>query len=173
MRMLCLLAGVLSAFLSPSAVAHRLNLVTSDIVWQVDDRAFEITHTLHLDDALTLLASLGVDDGVLDLPASARLMHYLGQRFELATAEAKLVIEPFGAHINDGVLYIYQRAALNALPPALEVRNSLLHDQVSNPQNQVNWRVGDIVRSYSGGPDQPVSWLALAPKRNRTDAETH
>ena len=149
-------------FASPAAKAHRLNLTTSDIVWQPAESALDITHRLHLDDALTLLARLGADDGVLDLAASARLMNYLTQRFQLVTRDTTLTLEPFGAHIDNGVLYVYQRALVTTLPPALEVTNTILHELVADTQNQVNWRVGDIVRSHLSSSDQPVCWLKLA-----------
>lgn len=147
----------------PDVLAHRLNLTTSDIVWQAEERALEITHSLHLDDALTLLARLGNPGGTLDLKGSARLMNYLNKRFHLVTAKQRLTLEPYGAHIDGGVLYMYQRVITANLPLALEVTNTILHDVITDAQNQVNWRVGDTVRSHSTGPDQPVAWLALQP----------
>ncbi len=159
---------LVAGFMSQAVFAHRLNLTTSEIVWQPDEHALEITHKLHLDDALTLLARLGVNDGVLDLPASARLMRYIAQRFQLTTGDVDIELQPFGAHIDNGVLYVYQRALVAALPTALQVTNRILHDVLEDAKNQVNWRVGDVVRSRSGGPSESVIWLTLAANSNAT-----
>lgn len=165
---LTLVLALVTGLTSQAVFAHRLNLTTSEIVWQPDEHALEITHALHLDDALTLLARLGVNDGVLDLPASARLMRYIAQRFQLTTGDVNISLEPYGAHIDDGVLYVYQKALVAALPTALQVTNRILHDVIEDAQNQVNWRVGDVVRSRSGGPVEPVIWLTLAANNNAT-----
>jgi len=146
--------------------AHRLKLTTSEIVWQAEGSALEVTHALHLDDALALLARLDSTTGSLDPVTSARLMNYLNRHFQVVTASATLTLEPYGAHIDGGVLYMYQRASVDSLPQALEVTNTILHDVVEGAQNQVNWRVGEIVRSHSSGPDEPITWLALAEKNN-------
>jgi len=158
MRPLVLLATF--TFVQPLA-AHRLNITTSDIVWLAQDGALEVTHSVHLDDALALLARLGDNSGALDLKSSARLMSYLNAHFQLVTRETPVALEPYGAHIDSGVLYMYQRAVIKTLPPALEVTNRILHDVVQGPHNQINWRVGDIVRSKITQPDQPVVWLTL------------
>jgi len=159
-----LLLSALSS--SQHAAAHRLNITTSDIVWQPQDNALEVTHSLHLDDALALLARLGDNTGSLDLVSSARLMNYLNKHFRLVTAEQPLLLEPYGAHIDGAVLYMYQRTTISALPPALEVTNRILHDVVDGAQNQINWRVGEIVRSKTTQPETPIAWLTLNRKAN-------
>ncbi len=161
-RTLQFLLLVSAISVTQSLAAHRLNLTTSDIVWQAQERALEVTHSLHLDDALVLLARLGDTRGTLDLESSARLMNYLKKNFTLVTADTTLALEPYGAHIDGGVLYMYQRATITALPPALEVTNQILHDVVEGAQNQVNWRVGEIVRSKTTVPGTPIAWLSLA-----------
>lgn len=161
----------LTVCLTQPLAAHRLNLTTTDIVWQAQDGALEVTHSMHLDDALTLLARLGNTSGTLDLATSARLMNYLNKRFQLITAASAVALEPYGAHIDGGVLYLYQRATVRSLPPALEVTNNLLHDMVDGVQNQVNWRVGEIVRSSTTARDDPIVWLTLNSTQERNSNE--
>ena len=49
-------------FFGHDASAHRLNLITSDIEWRAEGQTLDVSHQLHLEDALTLLANLGVRD---------------------------------------------------------------------------------------------------------------
>ena len=159
---ICLWLCVIAATTTPEPVrAHRINHALSEIVWQPDTRILEVTHRLHLDDALTLLARLGAPRGELDLVTSARLMLYLEAHFELATATGPLLLEPMGAHINGDALYLYQRSTPMALPQALEVRAQLLADVASFSINQVNWQVGDLVRSVHGETTGARGWLRL------------
>ena len=149
-------------FFGYSASAHRLNLITSDIEWRAEGQTLDVSHQLHLEDALTLLANLGVRDGVLDLEASAKLLNYVEQHFALSSRLGTLALEPYGAHMQGDSLFVYQRVALSQPPEALEVKNRLMHDVEPAMRNQVNWRVGELVRSYSGHRDVPVAWLVLA-----------
>jgi|GEM_PF-3194386 len=159
---LCVFLG-LCAYSTQNASAHRLNLITSDIEWRVEEQTLDVSHRLHLEDALALLATLGARDGVLDLEASARLLNYVDERFALTTKNGTLKLEPFGAHLQGDSLFVYQRVSLGHLPQALEVKNLLMHDIEPAMSNQVNWRVGELVRSHSGHRDAPVAWLSLAP----------
>lgn len=154
--LMLVLAGTL-----PGA-GHRLNLTTSEVEWQVEGQTLDVTHRLHLDDALTLLSQLGAADGVLDLAASARLLNYVEANFSLRAKAGEIALEPIGAHIQGNMLFVYQRASLAVPPTALEVRNELLHDIQVDASNQVNLRVGDVVRSHTGNVDSPVAWLVLA-----------
>ncbi|MEM7221284.1 MAG: DUF6702 family protein [Pseudomonadota bacterium] len=150
--------------LQPAGVhAHRLKLSTTDIEWRASAGTLDVTHQLHLDDALTLLASLGAPDGLIDLEAAARLMNYVDSHFELRGTSA-IPLEPFGAHIEGNTLWVYQRSAPMALPAALEIESSLLHELVDGMRNDLNWRVGDLVRSTTTAADQPLRWLRLSPE---------
>ena len=149
--------------LTQNTSAHRLNLITTDIEWRVENQTLDVSHRLHLEDALALLATLGARDGVLDLEASARLLNYIDERFQLTTKRETLALEPFGAHLQGDSLFVYQRVSVSHLPQALEVKNLLMHDIEPLMKNQVNWRVGELVRSHSGHRDAPVAWLSLTP----------
>ena len=147
--------------------AHRLNYTATEIVWQPDRRVLEITHSVHLDDALPLLARLGALDGELDLPTTARLMVYMDERFGLATPHGDLALEPMGAHIDGDVLYVYRQSNRLTLPSALRIHCQLLQDlpttQSAALVNQVNWRVGDLVRSLACDPSKTHNQLRLSP----------
>lgn len=158
------------------ALAHRLGGVDSEIVWRPDSGVFEITHRLHIDDALALFEQLGNRSGDLDLLTSAKVFHYTNLNFALATAAGALSLEPMGAHFEGSQFYIYQQAEPERLPTALQVSNSLLRapdsrrervDAKDRPSelmatdNRVNWRVGDIVRSTLCPDDGRAVWLRL------------
>lgn len=160
-RLLTALAALAVLAVAPPAAAHRLNLTTTDLAWQPDTQVLDVTHRLHIDDALTLLAQLGAADGVLDLEASARLLNYVESQFALRSKTGVLRLEPWGAHIQGNHLFIYQRVALASAPTALEVRNELLHDLPEPMRNRVNLRVGDVVRSHEGQADAAVGWLIV------------
>jgi len=161
--LIALVAALISAvLLSQHAFAHRLNLITSDIEWRADEQTLDVSHRLHLEDALGLLATLGAKDGLLDLEASARLLNYIDKRFALSTNQGALTLEPFGAHLQGDSLFVYQRVALRQPPEALEVNNRLMHDIEPAMKTQVNWRIGEVVRSHSGHRDAPIAWLVLA-----------
>ena len=153
----------LALVVAQQPLAHRLNLITTDIEWHAAGQTLDITHRLHLEDALSLLALLDAPDGVLDLEASARLLNYIDGHFELSTKSANLKLEPFGAHLQGDSLFVYQRVALTEPPSALEVRNRLLHDIEPEMRNQVNWRMGEQVRSHTGHKEAQIAWLLLGP----------
>ena len=138
-------------------------MTTTDLHWRPDAKLLDVIHRLHLDDALTLLAQLGATDGELDLEASARLLNYVEAHFSLHAADGQLSLEPYGAHIQGNQLFIYQRAVLTAPPAALEVRMGLMHRVEMQMRNQVNLRVGDVVRSLEAHADAPVGWLVIGP----------
>ncbi len=160
--LLCLAAIGLQFVFEGKASAHRLNLITSDIEWRPDEGVFDVAHRFHLDDALTLLASLGAGDGVLDLEASARLLNYMEATFGLATRNGPLEFEPFGAHIQGNTLFVYQRVKLDSLPLALEVSSQVMQQLEPEIRHQINWRAGQIVRSHEGHRDSPIGWLVLS-----------
>ena len=55
--LLCLAAIGLQFVFERGVLAHRLNLVTSDIEWQPDEGVFDVAHRFHLDDACLLYTS--------------------------------------------------------------------------------------------------------------------
>lgn len=166
---LCLLVWA-TTFASLATSAHRLNYTETNIVWQPDGRTLELTHSMHLDDALQLLARLGAVNGELDLPTSARLLVYIDEHFSLATPSGRLELEPMGAHIDGDLLFVYRRSQSMSLPEQLAIRCSLLQN-IPRPAdaeliNQVNWRVGDLVRSLNCDPNQTANELSLRSENN-------
>lgn len=164
--------GVFLLLVGLPASAHRLNYTNTEIVWQPDEGVLELTHSIHLDDALQLLARLGAPAGDLDLPTTARLLVYMDEHFAVATQEARLELEPMGAHIDGDLLYVYRRSQQMPLPTRLDIRCSLLRD-IPRPSdtpliNQVNWRIGPLVRSLACDPDRTTNALQLQKQAQPT-----
>jgi uncharacterized protein DUF6702 len=100
-----------------------------------------------LDDALTLLATLGDPQGGLDLATQARVLLYTESHFEIVTQGHPLVLDPVGTQIEDDYLWIYQERILPEFPEALQVNCTLLHELFDDQENQVNLRVGEKVQT--------------------------
>lgn len=129
----------------PYAHAHRLNYSLTELHWRVDRRALEVTHALHLDDALVLLATLDDPRAELSVRAQARLLLYVARHFALFVADKNLLLEPVGAQIDGDYLWIYQEVALTQWPQNLQVHCTLLHELFADQQNQVTLRVGETL----------------------------
>ncbi len=128
-------------------MAHRAHFSLTDMWWRVDRSTLEITHSIHLDDAMVLLASLGAPDGTLDAAMQAKLMHYLERTFSLTSDGNQLELEPIGAQIDGDFLWLYQELKLPRLPDQLQLSCRVMQDFSAEQVNQVNFRVGDEVRT--------------------------
>ena len=127
--------------------AHKLQYSLTDMYWRLDSGAFEVMHSLHLDDAMTLLAYLGDPNGDLTPESQAQLLLYTEQHFQLTRNNEPLALDPVGAQIDGDYLWIYQEQNLKTYPEHLTVTCTLMHDLFPAQQNQVNLRVGDAVRT--------------------------
>ena len=151
------------SLLSLPVAGHRLNHSLTEVVWHAPSRALEITHRIHLDDGVLLLARLGSLDAVLDARTMARLLAYVGDRFSLVSEVGDLRLDPVGAEIDGDVLFVYQECAETKPPLALKAANRLLQDYVPTHVNQVNVRIGGRVWSRSFVDGDPAAWL-IAPR---------
>lgn len=129
------------------AYAHKLHYTLTEMVWKPDTGGLEVTHSVHLDDAMALLARLGDPVGELSPGSQARLLLYTQQHFQLRVGTTDLMLEPVGAQIDGDYLWVYQEQLLNNYPAGLSVQCSLLHELSTTQQNQVNLRVGEDVRT--------------------------
>ena len=148
-------AACIALLLPVSAGAHQLQHVLSELRWFPDSGRLEVTHSLHMDDALLLLDHLGLYQGDLDARAQARVLHYVEQRFRLSAHGSLLPLEPVGAQFDGDILWIYQELEMPVLSEALQVECRLMWELFVDQQNQINLAVGSQVRSlYLGrGPD--------------------
>jgi len=124
-----LLGAVLAvscALTGASAVAHRGHAVWTDINWNGD--RFEITHRMHLADAIAVNRFAGGDDDIEALPSLARVALYVEERFILlATGDTTALETPLitiGAEIEDDFVFVYQEweAPLPAVFPKIDNR---------------------------------------------------
>jgi hypothetical protein len=127
--------------------AHKLQYSLTDLLWRPDKNVLEIEHSIHLDDAMVLLAQLGAPMGDLDIATQARVLLYAEQHFSLSTAGQLRNLEPVGVQIDGDYLWIYQELPMVSYPESPRVECSLLHDVFPAQQNQVNLRIGDSVRT--------------------------
>ncbi len=146
MRTRALLVGLVLLSTLPGH-AHRAHFSLTDMWWRVDQGTLEITHSIHLDDAMVLLASLGAPDGTLDVAMQAKLMLYLERTFSLTSGGDPLKLEPIGAQIDGDFLWLYQEVQLGRLPDELQLSSRLMQDFSAEQVNQINFRVGDEVRT--------------------------
>lgn len=138
--------GVLWTF-SSGAAAHTLQQATSELVWRADTGLLEISHTLHLDDALYLMADLGNPEGEMTVELQAKLLLYTEEHFRLAQHGQPLQLEALGAQVLGDFLWVYQEVQLAAPPQGIEVRTTMLQAYFAQQRHQVNLKVGDHVRT--------------------------
>lgn len=117
----CLLG--LTLLLSPTtAVSHRGHAVWTDITWAGE--GFEITHRMHLADAIAVSRHLGFGGAMEGRRSMASVALYVAERFLILTADQPEVLTTLGAEIEDDFLFIYQEWS-TTLPerfPAIENR---------------------------------------------------
>jgi len=140
------LTGAAAVF-SVCAYAHKLQYSLTDLYWRAESGMLEIVHSIHLDDAMSLLARLGAPGGDLDVATEARVMYYIEQHFKLTQGAEHLAPEAVGAQISGDYLWIYQELPMPQYPASLQVECTVLHDLFPAQQNQVNLRIGDYVRT--------------------------
>lgn len=133
-------------FCSP-VVGHQLNYSTSELEWRLDPSRLAITHAVHLDDAVVLLARLGDFDGRLDAGAEIKLMRYVDDHFDLVIGGEAVPLIAIGAQVDGDRLLIFQEAVLAQVPQTMAVRNTLMQDLFSGHSNQVNFRFGESVQT--------------------------
>ena len=130
-------AALLIALAAP-ATAHRGHAVWTDITWTGE--TFEITHRLHLADAVTVLRSLGSREEVETPRALARLALYVEERFAIQGLADPAAPSTLGAEVEDDFLFVYQEWS-SALPerfPAID--NAVLLDVEPRAQHFIRIR---------------------------------
>ena len=129
------------------AYGHRAEFSLTDMRGQPDRGTLEVTHSIHLDDAMVLLASLGAPDGSLSRATQTQLMLYVDRHFALTAGERTLALDPVGAQMDGDFLWVYQELKLERLPERLQVGCTLMQDFAVGQTNQVDFRVGDDVKT--------------------------
>ena len=127
------------------ALGHRLQFSLTNLWWRPNEGLLDVEHSIHLDDALTLLAHLGDPYGLVTQETQARVLHYIDQHFSIVVGDERLALEPVGVQIEADYLWVYQAHQLPRLPVAIQVSCSLLQDLFPQQANQVDLRVADNV----------------------------
>ena len=121
LRLTCVVTLLTGVFLPFLAGAHRDHVVWTEILWAQDH--FEITHQLHLADALTLLDALDASASLESLKGQALIALHLEETFSLELEGAEGSTKTIGAEIDDDFLFIYQE--WYGQKPLIEPRFSL------------------------------------------------
>lgn len=120
------LLGLVLLVSAAHGTAHRGHAVWTDIHW-AEDR-FEITHRLHVPDAITVNRFMDGSLPIEDLRSLALVALYVEERFSLAGVDEPAAFETLGAEIIDGFVYIYQEWP-TSLPAAFpDIDNRVLLD---------------------------------------------
>lgn len=152
----CLL--VLALFSTvPCAHAHRGHAVWTDIVWAGE--GFEITHRLHLADAVRIHRVLLEGAEPVETPRSlARLALYVEARFRVrGVAGEAQTLQTLGAEIEDDFLFVYQQWSTPLPTRFPEVDNGVLID--AEPEAQ------QFIRITGPGLDEERQAVGRARER--------
>lgn len=128
-----MLTGLGLALCAAVALAHRGHAVWTDIVW--NGEGFEITHRIHLADAIAANRLMGGGDAIEASRSLARVALYVEERFLILAARGTPPgsaetpkLHTLGAEIEDDFLFVYQQwqGPLPARFPPID--NSVLLD---------------------------------------------
>lgn len=159
------LAAISACVLAPPVFAHRAHSALTTIEWNARRSVLEVTHRLHAHDAeATLVDVMGVVRPTLDdLETLARLALYVEARFALADGDGgEIALTLLGAEAEGLTAFIYQEASLEDAPQALRIRCDILRDVFESQVNQVNWRVGEDVRTATFSDDDETQFLEIS-----------
>ncbi|MEM7099424.1 MAG: DUF6702 family protein [Pseudomonadota bacterium] len=145
---------VLSVLAKP-CFAHTLAQTTTQMIWQPDTKLLQVTHALHLDDVLVLMADLGNPEGEMTVEMQAKLMYYLESKFQVKVGDELLTLEPLGAQLDGDFLWLYQEVELTTPEPGISVDIRLLHEYYPQQSHHLNFQIGTDTRSLFLGIDQP------------------
>ena len=144
--------ALISALLciSSAVSAHRGHGSWTEMNW-VDDR-FEITHQIHLADAIRLLQTREVEAPIDSMEALALLALYVEARFAMHRDGTPIPLETLGAEIDDDFVYIFQEW-LTPLPETMPTFTSdVLRDIEPTAQAFLHIETPDISETFQLQP---------------------
>ena len=147
LHLTCLISLLTGVFLHPLAGAHRDHGIWTEILWT--NNHFEITHQIHLADALTLLDALDASASLESLKGQALIALHLEETFSLELEGAEGSTKTIGAEIDDDFLFIYQewygqkpliepRFSLTALNLIYGATRATIHYQIDELNNLIH-----------------------------------
>lgn len=137
-----------------SDVDHKFYVGLTDIHYDMDEAALEISHRYFLDDfsiALeaktdsTIIINSDMDQAVLPL-----VEQYLSENFILRDADARIPLSFLGYELQADVIWCYMQAEVSELEEGLSVENRVLMDVYPSQKNLVHFSkgTGDIQSLY-------------------------
>jgi hypothetical protein len=141
------------ALAAATAFAHRQSGVLTTIEWSDGAGALQVTHRLHVHDAILILEALGVRRPELDrVEDRARVALHVEAHFALAVPgqpERQALL--LGAELDGDELFVYQELPCSGEPAAVDIVNTLLGGVVSPAWNTVNVATPAGVRTVTFG----------------------
>ncbi len=130
--------------------AHRGHGSWTEMTW-VDDR-FEITHQIHLADAIHVLEAMEAEAPIDSMEALALLSLYVEARFAMHQDGAPVALQTLGAEIDDDFVYVFQEW-LTPLPETMPVMTSdVLRDVEPSAQTFIRIEAPDINETFQLKP---------------------
>jgi len=154
----CIIVGAL-VFSTPGIFGHRINEAFTTVVWNAEANTLEVSHRLHLHDAIEVLSN----NADLDLLENrARLALYAADHFLFYVGEAELCdLEILGAQIEGVYIYVYQECNMPGPPTRVGILPTFFNDKIANQTNDVNIEIGGQIKSLSFSAGDRVQWLGL------------
>lgn len=136
------LMSLVALLLPAGADAHRGHETWTDVVWA--DSHFEITHQIHVADALAVLELMETSAAVDSMEGLALLALYVESNFRIADQSEQPQLETIGAELDDDFLYVFQewRTDLPSAVPAFE--STILSDVASGVVSVVHYEAPGV-----------------------------
>lgn len=139
--LLCLFISALTMLVSCTATAHKMKAAYTIVLYNERTQMLEVMHRFTLHDAEEASVELfrGNADIIADELTQAKFAHYVTEEFKLTDHNKK----PFNLNLvgfqnDEGFFWVYQDLPLNALPPSLNVSQTVLREVWSEQINIVN-----------------------------------
>jgi len=141
--------AALLAALPTYAFAHRQKTTLSTVEWDAADKMLYVTHSYHLHDAETALATKGIIDtpDLFSLKARAQLALYTAKHFSLFSAGKDIELDILGAETEGRTVYVYQQAKMETAPKELIVSATMLREIIVGQLNNVDVTLETEIRS--------------------------
>lgn len=153
-------AGMLMlTLIAASAFAHRGHETWTDVVWA--DGYFEITHQIHIADALNLLESMDADADIESMEGLTLLALHVEANFRISDASEAVALDTIGAEIDDDFLYVFQEW-VTPLPKQIPVfQSEILREVESNIISMVHYQAPGVSETLNVGTGVPRSTRQL------------
>ncbi len=155
-----LLVGLMIAM---DVSAHRGHGMWTEVAWA--GNGFEITHRIHLSDALRVLENMEAEASIESMEGLALLALYVEANFRVSSVTERAELSTLGAEIDDDFLYVFQEwlTPLPAQTPTFS--SSVLLDIEPSAHAYVNYQAPGINETLQ------LETGALHPQRHQLPAE--